>query len=65
MTDKKTESNRLTNLIEYLRGSKDSQRVQLPTFWPEGYCNVAADDDERKQFDAEVRQEMQALGIIR
>jgi hypothetical protein len=37
MNDKMTESNRLTNLIEYLRGSS------RPTFWPEGYCNVAAD----------------------
>jgi hypothetical protein len=60
MTDKMTKSNRLTDLIEYLRGSECS----CPAFWPEGYYNVAADDDERKQFDAEVRREMQALGII-
>jgi hypothetical protein len=65
MSDKMTKSNRLTNLIEYLRGSaKTASECSCPTFWPEGYCNVAADDDERKQFDAEVRREMQALGII-
>lgn len=65
-TSQKSESNRLTDLIECLRGSaKTASKCCCPTFWPKGYCNVAADDDERKQFDAEVRQEMQALGIIR
>jgi hypothetical protein len=44
--------------------AKTASECSCPTFRPKGYYNVAADDDERKQFDAEVRREMQALGII-